>query len=181
MKRLSFLVLSLLLLSPAIPSQSTEQEPQTMQAMLVEIRELRRDLQKAANAARRAQIVIYRLHEQVVVVEQARQQLENAKGTLEQIQNQQRYENFQLKRYEEMRDRAENEEARKSFEDSITQAQSQMEMAARGEQEWQSKQMEYDAELRMQKEKLEALEAELERLDKDLDRDAVVTATERKP
>jgi len=181
MKKLGLIALGLLLVPLAIPSRSTEQEPQTMQAVLIEIRELRHDLQVAANAAQRAQIVIYRLHEQVMVVEQARQRLENTNGTLEQIQNQQRYENFQLKQYEQMRDRSENEEARKPFEDSITEIRSRIEMAARGEREWRSKQMDFETDLRIQREKLEILETELDRLDKDLGSTAVTANAQRRP
>jgi hypothetical protein len=57
--------------------------------VLLEIRELRHDLQLAAIAARKAQIAIYRLPEQELAVEGATQQLERAKGILEQMRNQQ--------------------------------------------------------------------------------------------
>jgi len=40
-----------------------------MQAVLMEIRQLRRDVQTAATTARRAQILIFRYQEQMVMVE----------------------------------------------------------------------------------------------------------------
>ena len=61
MTRMSLIVLGFLLLRPALPSQNIEPEPQAMQAVLLEVRGLRHDLQVAAIAARRAQILIYRL------------------------------------------------------------------------------------------------------------------------
>jgi HAMP domain-containing protein len=88
-----------------------------MQALLSEIRQLRQDLQVAAIAARRAQIVIYRLPEQEMAVERATERLENAKSALAQIQMQHKYNAENLKRLEENEDRFENEQERKQYTD----------------------------------------------------------------
>ena len=62
MLRPALLALSLLLFSSTTPGQATPTESPTLQALLAEIRQLRQDLQTSAIAARRAQILIYRLH-----------------------------------------------------------------------------------------------------------------------
>ncbi len=76
MIRPAAIVVSFLLLSPVAFSQKSESDPQTMQAVLSEIRQLRHDLQTAAFAARRAQIVIYRPHEETAAVEHASEKFE---------------------------------------------------------------------------------------------------------
>jgi hypothetical protein len=78
----------LLFFSPAAFCQKPETDAQTMQAVLQEIRQLRHDLQTAAIAARRAQILIFRLHEQQMIVERLSETLENTKNELTQIQAQ---------------------------------------------------------------------------------------------
>jgi hypothetical protein len=55
---------------PAL-GQATPAESQTLQASLAEIRQLHQDLQTSAIAARRAQIIIYRLHVQEAAVAHA--------------------------------------------------------------------------------------------------------------
>jgi hypothetical protein len=91
MFRLSFVALILLLFVPNAVGQRVDRESETMQALLSEIRELRRDLQAAAVAARRAHIVIYRLHEQEMAVERATKPWENAKSAVVQTQVQRKY------------------------------------------------------------------------------------------
>jgi hypothetical protein len=83
MFRPSVLALSLLLISSPALGQATPTESQTLQAVLAEIRQLRRDLQTSAIAARKAQILIYRLHVQEVAVAHACQRLDEAKSSIE--------------------------------------------------------------------------------------------------
>jgi hypothetical protein len=64
MLRPAVLALSLLLFSSSALGQATPTESPTLQAVLAEIRQLRQDLQTSAIAARRARILIYRLHVQ---------------------------------------------------------------------------------------------------------------------
>jgi hypothetical protein len=108
MFRLSSVALVLLLFVPNAVGQEVDRESETMQALLSEIRELRRDLQAAAVAARRAQIVICRLHEQAMAVERATKRWENAKSAVAQTQMQRKYNAYELQRLEENKDRIEN-------------------------------------------------------------------------
>jgi chromosome segregation ATPase len=173
MIRPATVVVTFLLLCPTAFSQKSESDPQTMQAVLSEIRQLRHDLQTAAIAARRAQIVIYRLHEETVAVERASGRLENTKNTLAQMQMQEEYQAAEIKRIEEYRDHAENEQQRKQLDDSATQFKEQMDAWVTQELQLRGKESEQEADFRAEQAKLERLEDELDRLDRDLEQTAV--------
>ncbi len=123
MPRSSVLALSLLVFSSPALGQATPAESPTLQAMLAEIRQLRQGLQTSAIAARRAQILIYRLHEQEAAVAHASQRLDEAKSSAEQLRARRKYQEIQIKQYETMKDRAENAAQRQQFEDAIFGAQ----------------------------------------------------------
>jgi hypothetical protein len=120
MFRLSSVALVLLLFVPNAVGQKVDRESETMQALLSEIRELRRDLQAAALAARRAHIVIYRLHEQEMAVERVTERWENAKSAVARTQMQRKYNADELKRLGENKDRIENEQQRKQYSDEMS-------------------------------------------------------------
>jgi hypothetical protein len=123
MPRSFVLALSLLVFSSPALGQATPAESPTLQAMLAEIRQLRQDLQTSAIAARRAQILIYRLHVQEAAVAHASQRLDEAKSSAEQLRARRKYQEIQIKQYETMKDRAENAAQRQQFEDAIFGAQ----------------------------------------------------------
>jgi chromosome segregation ATPase len=166
------LVASLLVCFPAF-GQNTGSDQKTMEAVLLEIRQLRHDLQTAATAARRAQIVIYRLHEQNQVVERASEQFENSKTTLAQMEMQKQYQAEQLKRFKQLRDHAEAEQQRQQFDDMVTQFKAQLEAWEQQEQELRVKVAEAEADLRGEKAKQERLEDQLDQLDRELGETAI--------
>ena len=175
MLRRAALVLLLLLCASAVLGQATATDSQTLQAMLLEIRQLRQDLQTSAIAARRAQILIYRLHIQEAVVAQVTQRFDAAKSSVEQARNQRRYNENQIKQYEEMRDQAQDEAQRKQFDAWIANLKWQIEALGPEEQEAQTTQLEVEEQARIEQAKLSRLENELDELDR-----AVMTATLRR-
>src|SRR5215831_15721504 len=82
MPRPIFLALSLLLFSSTAFGQAAPNDSQTLQSLLTEVRQLRQDVQTAALAARRGQILIYRLHAQQAVVDHLSERLEGTKTEL---------------------------------------------------------------------------------------------------
>ena len=166
MLRPALLAFGFLLLSLSTPGQTTSTESQTLQALLSEVRLLRQDLQTSAIAARKAQILIYRLHVQEAAVARASQRLDQAKLGVEQCRAQKNYQAVQIKRYEAMKDRAEDAAQRKQFDDAITDLKAQMEASVPEEQEAQINETKLDEELRIEQSKLEQLEEELDRLDR---------------
>jgi chromosome segregation ATPase len=173
MLRAAFLFLSLISFAPRSPAQSPEPQTRTMEALLSEIRQLRQDLQAAAIATRKAQIVIYRLHVQAAVVERATDRLENAKGELAQLDSQKQSLIEQIKQLEEMKDRPENEQRRKQFEDYLSNAKANLEALAPREQEIQAKQIELEADLRTEQARWNRLQDELDRLENSPDNSAL--------
>jgi hypothetical protein len=71
MNRSSILALGFLLSSTLCFGQTTPSESQTLQALLLEVRQLRQDLQTTTVAAQRAQILLYRLQGQEAAVARA--------------------------------------------------------------------------------------------------------------
>jgi chromosome segregation ATPase len=165
MLRPAVLALSLFLFSAPALGQATPTDSQTLQAMLAEIRQLRQDLQTSVIAARRAQILIYRLHVQEAAAAHASQRLDEAKSSIEQFRARRKYQELEIKRYEDMRDRAENAAQRQQFVDAISELKAQMEALAPEEQEAQMKETELEQQSRIEQAKLDQLQGELDRLD----------------
>jgi len=166
MPRSFVLALSLLVFSSPALGQATPAESPTLQAMLAEIRQLRQDLQTSAIAARKAQILIYRLHVQEAAVAHASQRLDEAKSSAEQLQARRKYQEIQIKQYETLKDRAENAAQRQQFEDAIFELKAQTEASAVEEQEAHSKASELEQQSRIEQAKLDQLQDELDRLDR---------------
>src|SRR5207245_9743231 len=82
MHRPWFLVLGLLLISPAAFGQTSSTDSQTLQAMLAEVRQLRKELRTTTLAAQRVQIVLYRWHIQEAAVARAERRLDEARSAL---------------------------------------------------------------------------------------------------
>ncbi len=179
MFRLSSVALVLLLFVPDAVGQKVDRESETMQALLSEIRELRRDLQAAALAARRAQIVIYRLHEQEMAVERATERWENAKSAVAQTQIQRKYNADELKRFAEHKDRIENEQQRKQYSDEMSSIRDREEALQAQGQELQSSQFELEQQLKIEQAKLQQLQEQLDRLDKHLENSALQASSRR--
>jgi len=169
MKRTGVLLAGVLFFCPSTFSQKPETEDATMQAVLMEIRQLRRDVQTAASAARRAQILIFRYHEQTVIVERESETLQNTENLLNQMRWQKQNTESQIQSLEGMRDRAENEEERKRFDEGVKAQQEQLSQWEANEQELTTKKLEEEEDLRSARAKLEQMENELDRLDRDLE------------
>jgi chromosome segregation ATPase len=173
MKLTSFLLTGFLFLCPIAFCQQPQSDTQTMQALLQEIRQLRHDIQVAATAARRAQILIFRIHEQQVAVDTASSTLENTKNAVMQMQWQTENTKSQIQAAQERRDRSENEEEKRRCDEAIKQWQTTLAEAEPTEQELKSKEIEQEADCKAARAKLDQLECELDQLDRDLQETAV--------
>lgn len=176
------LVLGLLLFSSAAFGQAAPAPPEspTLQALLAEIRQLRQDLLTSATAARRAQIVIYRLHAQEGVLARATQRMDDAKSELTQLRARNKELELQKKQYEEIRDRTENANQRKHFEDILASLALKTEALTQEEPEAQSKAAELEQQWRIEQVKFEQLQDELDRLDRAVMNAALHSSTREK-
>ena len=143
MKRSSLFVLSLLLFPTACFGQSTPSDSQTLQALLLEIRQLRQDLQTTTIAGQRAQILIYRLQGQEAAVARASQRLDEAPDKLARIQDQRKQVVGEIKRTEGFISNTENPPTqRKELADRLAQLKTRLESLEDEQQQPQTREIE---------------------------------------
>jgi hypothetical protein len=149
--------------SPACP------EAQTLQSLLTEVHQLRQDLQTVSVAARRAQILIYRLYVQEAIVQRASENLNNTKTALDAIRTNRGFQTEQIKQFEEAKDSSDDPTYRKQMDDMIARLRSRLEAENSVEQEMQAKEIELEEELRTERAKFEQEQAKLDELDNALE------------
>jgi len=169
MRRSWLLIPSILLISVLGFGQSASNDPQGMQALVLEVRQLRKDLQTSNGYALKAQVLLYRLQIQEAAVVRASQHLNDARGMLADTQRHRTEVAFVLKRFEESLDNTEISPAeRKQVQWEISANKSQLENLAAEEQQRQAAEMEAEEQLRTEQAKLAGLEDRVNRLEKDL-------------
>ncbi len=170
MHRSCLLVLGALLISSPVLGQSVPNDSQTLQALLAEVRQLRHDLQTTTLAAQRAQILLYRLQGQEVVVARALQRLDDARARLTEIQPARVRVTSDIKQHEDFISHAENSPGeRKQIEDLLPRLKANLTSLENEEQQRQTRQMEAEDQLRLERAKLSGLQDQLDRLEKMLE------------
>jgi DNA repair exonuclease SbcCD ATPase subunit len=180
MRTVFSIFLTILFCSPAARAQAPSTDARTLQSILEEVRQLRQDIQATAATVQRAQILIYRLRIQMDFVARATERLEQAHNQVKQIAFQRNQINAQLKNEQEMLERTQDASAREQIEGSIENTKRWLEQMVSGEPEAQTKEMEYASQLRLEQEKLDDLQAQLDRLDKKLETTAGQTGSTSK-
>jgi hypothetical protein len=170
MQRSWFLVLGFLVISPAAFAQTSSTDSQTLQALLAEVRQLRKELRTTTVATQRAQILLYRLQIQEAVVTRAEQRVAEAHSALAQTQNEQKHFASEIKLREDMQSNSQNPAERKELEELLPRLKAQLESANDTEQHLQMKAAEAELDLRTEQAKRTALQDQLDSLDKSLDR-----------
>ena len=171
MHRSLFLCLGLLLVSLPAPGQSTSTDSQTLQALLAEVRQLRQDMKTTSLAAVRAQILLHRSLSQEAVLERATQRLDDARARVTELQFEQKKAAAEIKRSEDFVNDTDSPPARrKEVEDSLPASKSRFESGEALVQQLQSKEIEAEAQLRLEQAKLDVLHDQLERVMQTLDK-----------
>ena len=141
-----------------------------MQALVAEVRQLRKDLQTTNGHALKAQILLYRLQAQEATAARVSERLNDARGRLADTQRHRTDVAARLKRVEESVDDPEIPPAdRKQVQYSITALKAELENLATEEQQRQTAEMEAEEQLRAEQAKLGSLEDRVDRLEKELD------------
>jgi len=170
MNRSSLFALGLLLFSTACYGQTASGDSQTLQALLLEVRQLRQDLQTTTVAAQRAQILLYRLQGEEAAVARASQRFEEAREKVTVIQDQREHVATNIKEYEDFISNTENPSAkRKELEDRLPQFKTRLESLKSEEQQRQTREIEAEQQLRAEEARLSDLRDQLDRLDKALE------------
>jgi chromosome segregation ATPase len=152
-------------------AQSASSDSQTLQALLSEVRQLRKDLQVITAAAQRAQILLYRLQAQEATVARASQRLDEARLKLAGAQSERKKLAANVKQSEDFVSHAENSPAdRKQIEDVLLpQLKTKVESLEIEEQQKQTAEIEAEEQLRAERAKLSELQDQLDRLQKALE------------
>ena len=170
MNRSSLFVLGLLVFSASCFGQTTPGDSQTLQALLAEIRLLRQDLRITTVAAQRSQILIYRLQGQEAAVGRASQRLDEAREKLARIQDERQHVAAEVKQTEDFLSNTENPATqKKAFEDRLSELKSRLGSLESNEQQYQSREIEAQQQLRAEEVRLSDLRDQLDRLDKTLE------------
>jgi hypothetical protein len=140
-----------------------------MQALVAEVRQLRKDLQTTNGYALKAQILLYRLQVQEATVARVSQHLSDLRSKLTETQRHRRDVAASLKHFEELTDDSEISPAtRKEVQREISGKKSELESLAAEEQQRQTAEMEAEEQLRAEQAKLSGLEDRVDRLEKEL-------------
>lgn len=167
MPRTWLLILSFFLAAMPAFGQSTSTDSQTLQALLEEVRELRRDLQTTTAAAQKAHILIYRVQIEEPIVMRAQERAENTRSALRQIRFDQRKRADAIKQIEDRRSSNETPPTEQaSLKEALTQLKAEYESSANDEQETQTRLIEAEEQLRIEQAKLSGFEDQLDRLEK---------------
>ena len=166
MCRASFLGWTPLLMTAAAFGQAASPDSQTTQALLVEIHQLRQDLQNVAATIQRVQIVMYRLQAETALLNRATERLDNAQARCSQAQAQRKYLADQLEQAAARQRNSQNPSDQSVADDMLARLKSSLEMWARTEQECQASEIEAQAEVRAERTKMDDLQDQLDKLDK---------------
>src|SRR2546427_8130950 len=130
--------LCLLFVAASGLGQSTATESQGMQALVAEVRQLRKDLQATNGYALKTQVLFYRLQFQQAAVARVSGRLSDARGRIVDIQRRRAEVAATLKRFEESLNSTEPSPAdRKQIEDLISTNKAELENLAMEEQQRQ--------------------------------------------
>ena len=169
MRRTWLLVLCLLFVCASGLGQSPSSE-QGMQALVAEVRQLRKDLQASNGNALKTQILLSRLQFQEAAVARASERLNDARGRLVDTQRHRAEVAAFLRHAEEALDNTDISSGdRKQIQSEVSARKQELEAIAVVEQQQQAAEMETEEQLRTEQAKLNELEERVERLEKALD------------
>ena len=141
-----------------------------MQALVAEVRQLRKDLQASNGNALKAQILLQRLQFQEAAVARASERLNDARGRLAAKQRHRAEVADTSRRFAELLENTEtSSEDRQRFQGEISAKKQELEALAAVEQQQQAAEMEAEEQLRTEQAKLNELEERVDRLEKNLD------------
>jgi len=167
-----WLLVGFLLVVPAAFAQTPSADSQTLQALLSEVRQLRQQLQSSNAASQRTQILFFRIQTQQGLVERASQRAEEARNKLAEIQNERKRAEGFAKSAQDRLEHPEPSDDRKGLENQAAFYKQRLEELPGEEQQRQAKLSDAEEQLRVEQAKLDELNAQLDQLDKALQKAA---------
>ena len=143
-------------------AQGGPTDPQTLHAILKEVRALRQELRISLTRVQSTQILLSRLQTQQGTVARASEHFDEARSKLAEIQVRQREVAGEVKRLEEAMSAEENLQQQKALQDRINHVKSELEVTGETEQQGQATEIQAEQQLRAEQDKLSALETQLD-------------------
>ena len=169
MYRSRFLLLGLLLTSPATFGQASTNDAQTLQVLLAEVRQLRQDLRTATATSQRVQIILHRLQGQEATVARMERRVDDVRSSLTQVQFEMKRLAAEIKLREDTQSNTQNPAERRDVEEVLHRNKVELESLKSTEQQLQARQSEAEQDLRTEQARLTALQSQLDILDKSLE------------
>lgn len=166
MRHKTVLLVTLLLTAAQAAPAETTAEALVAQALLGELRQMRKDLQTTVATIQRIQIVIHRLGAESVQLDRDTQLLDQARSQCKFVDQQRKRMASQIEQNEARRRNAQTPEERQQAEAMLTVLRS--EDFPGQEQQCRADQADAEAKVRMQQAKVEDLSSQLDRLDRSL-------------
>jgi chromosome segregation ATPase len=160
-------LLALLLISGGAIAQTAPGDAQVTQSLLVEIRQLRNDLQNAAVTINRVQIVMFHLQFETYALDRATQRLDQARAACSQAEMQGKMSKSRIEEAEAARG-SQNPSDQKAAEQYLANLKSNLEMSDAEEQQCQVERADAENQFRTEQAKVNDLEEQLDKLDKAL-------------
>jgi len=169
MHRVFLLAVGLLLASSVSVGQNASGDSPTLQVLLVEVRQLRKDLQTTTVASQRVQILLYRAQLQETVVAGAQRRLDEVHSKLAEVRSSVGHFTSEIERAEAELNDSQSTADRKQLQGLLTGAKKELESQKAAEQEWETKEATSAQDLRSEQAKLSALQERLDQLDRALE------------
>lgn len=180
--RLRYVLASVLLLLPAtlVPTtalgQSAKTDSEVLQALLVEVRQLRYDLATAVVAVQQGDILVYRLQVQQAVVVAASRRLDEARAKLSDAESARLRLSNDIKQDEDLANGDNTAaSAKKQIQDALPQLRTQLSQLEGQEAEARTKAVEAEDLVRTERARLVDLNARLDKIDAMLERSSQQT------
>ncbi len=170
MQRFAFLAFGLSLLLTNTLAQTPSTDPQTLQALLTEVRQLRQDLQAGMAAVQRSEILLHRLEMQEAAVARALVRRDEQQSKLAEAQHNRKDTAARIKEMEEELHSTENVNLRREIEGTLPQFRARLEMWGNEEEQRQGKAIEAEEKLRIEETIRTELQKRLDELDKQLEK-----------
>jgi len=151
--------------------QTPAKEPDTLQSLLLEVRQLRQDIEAMTVASQRVQIALYALQMQDAAVARSTQRADTARDRCSGALEKQRHNAAEFQRMEDALASGKLTEAEtKEVQNALTREKNMIEADTAEVQTCQANEAEASGQLRNEQAKMTGLQDKIERLDKALEK-----------
>jgi DNA repair exonuclease SbcCD ATPase subunit len=164
MRRAFFSMMALLAISACTFGQAASSDTQTLQALLREVRALRQELRASLNRTQNMQILLARFQVQEGVVAKASDRLNESRQKVFDIHVHQKELAVEAKRLEDELNSAETPQQQADLQERIKRAKSELDLAGNIAQQQQTTEIQAEQQLRAERDKLGAIESQLDEL-----------------